>query len=63
MVVAEYRTAGGALVRIHDDYMVPRESEEGRRIIAEQQRIARQIMEGWTRRKMEEQNNGKIDPD
>lgn len=53
----------GALVRIHDDYMVPRESEEGRRIIAEQQRIARQIMEGWARRKMEEQNNGKVDPD
>ena len=63
MVVAEYRTAGGALVRIHDDCMAPRGSEEERRRIEAQRRAAYNILVNEALRNEREANNNEIHPD
>lgn len=55
MIIAEIRASNGALVRIHDDCMAPRGSEEERRRIEAQRRAAHDIL----RRKMEVKHNGK----
>lgn len=44
MVIKTYKLPSGATVRIHDDYMAPRGSEQERRIIEEQNRLAYEIM-------------------
>ena len=44
MVIKTYTLPNGATVRIHDDYMAPEGSEEERRIIEEQNRLAWEIM-------------------
>ena len=49
-IIREMTTRNGVRVRIHDDFMVPRDSEEGRRRIEAQQRIAREIMTAWALR-------------
>lgn len=56
MVVAEYRTAGGALVRIHDDCMVPRGSEEERQRIEAQRRAAYEILMARARMEAKKEN-------
>ena len=40
MVIREIKTASGATVRIHDDYIAPRGSEEEKRRIAAQNQMA-----------------------
>lgn len=44
MIVQTIKTASGATVRIHDDYIAPRGSEEERRRIAAQNMIASEIL-------------------
>ena len=50
MVIAEIRTSSGVLVRIHDDCMAPRGSDEERRAIEAQRRAAHQILTDYSRR-------------
>lgn len=54
MIIAEIRASNGALVRIHDDCMAPRGSEEEKRRIEAQRRAAYDIL-----REMEVNHNGK----
>ena len=56
MIIAERRTASGVLVRIHDDCMAPRGSEEEKRAIEAQRRAAHDILIYATR---EAKDNGK----
>lgn len=44
MVIREIKTASGATVRIHDDYIAPRGSEEEKRRIDAQRMIASEIL-------------------
>lgn len=44
MIIAEIRASNGALLRIHDDCMAPRGSEEERRAIEAQRRAAHEIL-------------------
>lgn len=44
MIIAEIRTSSGVLVRIHDDCMAPRGSDEERRAIEAQRRVAHEIL-------------------
>ena len=55
-VIATYTTRSGAVVRIHDDCMAPRGSEEEKRRIEAQRRAAYDIL-----REMEAKHNGKHD--
>lgn len=60
MVIAEIRASNGALVRIHDDCMAPRGSEEERRRIEAQRRAAHKILTDYAKRQeMEAKSNGK----
>ena len=52
VVIREYTTPSGAKVRIHDDYMAPRGSEQEKRIIAEQRRAAHEILVSAAKRQM-----------
>lgn len=55
MIIAEIRASNGALVRIHDDCMAPRGSEEEKRRIEAQRRAAYEILRT---RKMEVKHDG-----
>ena len=50
MVVRTIKTASGATVRIHDDYIAPMGSEEERRAIVRQNAAARAILENLNTR-------------
>lgn len=56
-VIATYRTGSGVLVRIHDDCIAPRGSEEERRAIEAQRRAAHNILTSYAMR--EANANGK----
>lgn len=59
MVIAEVRTSSGALVRIFDDCMAPRGSEEEARRIQAQRRAAHTILTRYAERERErEKKNG-----
>ena len=49
-IIATIRAPNGVLVRIHDDAMAPRGSEEERQVIEEQRRAARDILDAYARR-------------
>lgn len=51
MIVWEGKSPSGATVTIHDDYMAPRGSEQERRIIEEQRRVAHEILVSAAERK------------
>ena len=51
MIVWQGKTPSGATVVIHDDYMAPRGSEQERRIIDEQHRVAHEILVSAAERK------------
>ena len=44
MVIQEFTTGSGVRVRICDDYMAPKGSEQERRVIEEQRRVAHEIL-------------------
>ena len=44
MIIWEGKSPSGATVVIHDDYMAPMGSEQERRIIEEQRRVAHEIL-------------------
>lgn len=50
MVIQEFTTESGVKVRICDDYMAPNGSEQERRVIEEQRRVAHQILVNAARR-------------
>lgn len=50
MIIAEIRASNGALVRIHDDCMAPRGSEEERRAIERQRQAAHKILMAYAGR-------------
>ena len=52
MVIKKYKTSSGATACIHDDYMAPRGSEQERRIIDEQRRVAHEILMSAAKRQM-----------
>lgn len=56
MVVAEIRTSSGVLVRIHDDCMAPRGSDEERRAIEAQRRAAHDIITAYAEREARKGN-------
>ena len=45
MIIKTYTLPSGAVVRVHDDFIAPRGSEEERRAIARQNAVARAILE------------------
>lgn len=51
MIVWQGKSPSGATVRIHDDYMAPKGSEQERRIIEEQCRVAYEILVSAAERK------------
>lgn len=44
MIIATYKTKRGATIQIDDRYMAPRDTEDERRIIEAQRRIATEIL-------------------
>lgn len=44
MVIQEITTTSGATVRIHNDYCVPKGSEQEKRAIEQQRRMAHEIL-------------------
>ena len=62
MVTAEIRASNGALVRIHDDCMAPRGSEEEKRRIEAQCRAAYRILTDYAKRhEMEAKKENGVD--
>lgn len=58
-IIATITTRSGAIVRVHDDCIAPRGSEEERRAIEAQRRAAHSILVSYER----EANNNEIHPD
>ncbi|MBR3505322.1 MAG: hypothetical protein IKO07_13920 [Clostridia bacterium] len=56
-VVAEIRASNGALVRIHDDFMAPKGSEEEARRIEAQRRAAYDILVEYAQREATKNEN------
>ena len=59
MIVASYKTKRGATVMIADDYMAPIGSNEERRVVEDQRRVAHEILTAWTTRKERQYENDK----
>ena len=59
-IIATITTRSGAIVRIHDDCIAPRGSEEERRAIEAQRRAAHTILTAYAER---EANKNEIHPD
>ena len=57
MVIHEFTTESGVRVRICDDYMAPKGSEQERRAIEEQRRVAHQILVNAARRMQQQIND------
>ena len=56
MIIATGMTSKGVEYAIDDTFMAPRESDEERRIIETQRRVAHDILIGWAKRHEKEKS-------
>lgn len=58
MIVWQGKTPSGATVRIHNDYCAPKGSEQERRIIEQQRRMAHEILITAVERQVQQRRIG-----